>query len=77
MYQEDVICDADLFPDNCPPQNQEKYLYPHEPKVLLLGTLGKEESESQVSLRNLSELEAPLKYTDDQGMLTYTKKVST
>ena len=50
---------------------------PHEPKVLLLGTPGKQYSAGQAALRNLSELEEPPVAPDDQGMLTYIKNLAT
>ena len=59
------------------PQNQEENPDPHEPNVLLLGTPGKQESAWQAALRNLSDLEEPPEALDNQGMLTYIKKLAT
>ena len=70
MYQEDRIWDAYFFPDNYPPQNQENNLDPHEPKVLLFGTLRKQESTGQAALRNISELEKTPEAIYDQRVLT-------
>ena len=37
----------------------------------------KQDSSGQAALRNLSELEEPLETPNDQGMLTYIKKLAT
>ena len=50
------------------PQNQEDILDPHELKVLLLGTLGKQDSEGQYNLKNLPELEETPEALDGQGV---------
>ena len=57
-------------------QNQEENLDPHELKVLFLGTPVKQDSVGQADIRDLSELEEPPESTDNQGVLTYTKKIS-
>ena len=50
---------------------------PHKPKVLFLVTPFKQDSVGQAALKNLSELEEPPEAPDDQGVLTYTKKLAT
>ena len=50
---------------------------PHEPKVPLLGTPEKQESARQSALRNLLDLEEPSEAPYYQGVLTYTKNLST
>ena len=59
------------------PQYQEENPYPNKPKVLLLGTPGKQESTGKAALRNLSELEENQEAPDNQGMLTYIIKLAT
>ena len=58
------------------PKNQEENPESHETKVLFLGTPGKQESERNATLRNISELEEPPEDPDNQGMMTYIKKLA-
>ena len=59
------------------PQNQENNLDPHESNVLFLGTHGKQASDGQVDLRNLSELKEPPEDPYDKGILTYINNLTT
>ena len=59
------------------PQNQEEKPDPHEPKVIFLGTPVKQDSSSQSTLRNLWELEESPEAPDNQGVMTYIKKLAT
>ena len=49
----------------------------HKHKVLFLGTICKQDYSIQASLMNLSDLEEPSEAPDDQGVLTYIKKLAT
>ena len=59
------------------PQNKEENLDPHNPKVIFLGTPGKQDYADQAALKKLSDLEGPTEDPDNQGVLTYIKKLAT